>query len=472
MKKSELVFTALLVPSDFLMIVLAGIFAYSLRFSQRISEIRPIIFDLPFFEYLSRIFLIALFFIVIFAVINLYKFRLYQKASSEFFQIVIGISAGILIITFFDFLQREIFSSRFIILAIWALSIILVFLGRAILRFLQKWMVGKYNYGIHKIIIIGTNGLSKIIREQINQNPSLGYRVIKEIKNYYSIDEIKKIKNKQGIDEIFQCDYNLSREKTLEIIEFSEENHIDFKFIPDFLDGRVIDIDIENLAGLPIIEIKRTPLDGWGKIIKRFFDVIGSIIAIIIFSPLMLFIALVIKLESKGPVIYKNERVSRYGLFKTYKFRTMYLKYCTGSEYDKVGKAIEIERKLIEKKSKRKGPVYKVLDDPRRTKVGKFLERTSLDELPQFFNVLLGNMSLVGPRPHQPREVRKYERHHKKVMAIKPGITGLAQISGRSDLDFPQEVALDKFYIEHWSFILDLKIILKTPFAALARREE
>ena len=471
MKKSELVFTALLVPFDFLMIVLAGALAYSLRFSQRISEIRPIVFDLPFFEYLGRIFLIALFFIIIFALINLYNFRFRQKISAEFFQIVIGISAGILIITFFDFLQREVFSSRFIILAIWIFSIIFVFFGRTILRFLKKWMVGKYNYGVHRIVIIGGNGLSKIIREQINQNPSLGYRIIKEIKNY-SIDEIKKIKDEQGIDEVLQCDHNLSREKTLEMIEFAEENHIDFKFVPDFLDGRAIDIDIENLAGLPIIEIKRTLLDGWGRIIKRIFDAVGSVIAIIIFSPVMLIISLAIKLESKGSIIYKNERASRYGLFKTYKFRTMYLKYCTGSEYDETGEAIEIEKKLIEEKSKRNGPVYKVLDDPRRTKVGKFLEKTSLDELPQFFNVLLGNMSLVGPRPHQPREVKKYEGHHKKVMAIKPGVTGLAQISGRSDLDFSQEVALDKFYIEHWSFILDLKIILKTPLAALARREE
>jgi lipopolysaccharide/colanic/teichoic acid biosynthesis glycosyltransferase len=163
------------------------------------------------------------------------------------------------------------------------------------------------------------------------------------------------------------------------------------------------------------------------------------------------------------------------GNFNVYKFRSMYVKYCTGKQFEKYTdqKAVlAYEQELIKQKSERKGPVYKILNDPRRTKIGRFIEKTSLDELPQLFNVWLGNMSLVGPRPHQPREVEKYAHEHKRVLDIKPGVTGLAQISGRSDLDFDEEVKLDTYYIENWSLKQDFWIMLKTPFVVLIRKSK
>ena len=178
---------------------------------------------------------------------------------------------------------------------------------------------------------------------------------------------------------------------------------------------------------------------------KRIIDIFGSIFGLIIFSPIMAAVAILIKLDSPGPIIYKNERVGPKNNFNTYKFRSMKIEYCTGRGYDDPGRADSFENELIEKQSIRSGPVYKIADDPRRTRLGRFLEKTSLDELPQFFNVLLGNMSLVGPRPHQPKEVAKYERWHKKVFNIKPGVTGLAQISGRSEIDFDEEAKIDTY---------------------------
>jgi len=183
-------------------------------------------------------------------------------------------------------------------------------------------------------------------------------------------------------------------------------------------------------------------------------------------------VAILIKLDSPGPIIYKNVRVGPKNDFDTYKFRSMKIEYCTGGQYDKTGAADSLENELIEKQSMRSGPVYKIADDPRRTRLGRFLEKTSLDELPQFFNVLLGEMSLVGPRPHQPKEVAKYERWHKKVFNIKPGVTGLAQISGRSEIDFDEEAKIDTYYIENWSLGLDFKILLKTPLAVLFRKSK
>jgi lipopolysaccharide/colanic/teichoic acid biosynthesis glycosyltransferase len=177
---------------------------------------------------------------------------------------------------------------------------------------------------------------------------------------------------------------------------------------------------------------------------------------------LYILIALAIYIEDKGNPFYSSKRIGPNGKpFDVFKFRRLKMKYCTT---DNNLEALKLEQELIATKDMRNdGVLYKIKDDPRSTKVGTFLEKTSLDELPQFFNVLFGSLSVVGPRPHQPREVDKYQPHHFKVLNIKPGITGLAQINGRSDLTFDQEVVFDSEYVNNWSFWLDLAIILKTP---------
>ena len=182
--------------------------------------------------------------------------------------------------------------------------------------------------------------------------------------------------------------------------------------------------------------------------------------------------ALIILFETGRPIIYKNERVGLRGKkFFTFKFRSMYQKDSTGVQFGESGmKAEEKEKELIKTSSIKQGPIYKIKNDPRVTPFGKFIRRWSIDEFPQFFNVLLGEMSIVGPRPHQPREVEKYEQSHRKVFTLKPGITGLAQISGRSNLSFEEEIKLDIFYIEKWSLLLDFIIFIKTPFVVLRRR--
>jgi exopolysaccharide biosynthesis polyprenyl glycosylphosphotransferase len=277
------------------------------------------------------------------------------------------------------------------------------------------------------------------------------------------------LKSKE-VDEIVQSDPNLSKAEVLRLFDFADENHITFKYAADLLGTKVLKTEVAEIAGIPVVEVKETPLDGWGRILKRIFDIILSLFFIIIFSPIFIMAAIIIKLDSRGPVIYKNERVLKNGTFKLFKFRSMIYQYCVGDDYGN-DQALELEKKLIEEKSIKAGPVYKIADDPRLTGAGKFIRRWSIDELPQFFNVLQGDMSLVGPRPHQPREVAKYEHHHKKVLSIKPGITGLAQISGRSDLGFEDEVKLDSYYIENWSILLDLSILFRTPLAIISGRK-
>jgi lipopolysaccharide/colanic/teichoic acid biosynthesis glycosyltransferase len=225
--------------------------------------------------------------------------------------------------------------------------------------------------------------------------------------------------------------------------------------------------------GEPMIEYQHTPLDGWGRVWKRLFDIVAGSLLSLLFAPLMLIIALLIKLEdTAGPIIYKNRRIGENGeIFYVYKFRYMQWKYCITKENPNMKEAIAFEQQLIEERNVRKGGVlYKIKDDPRRMRIGGFIERFSLDELPQFWNVLRGDMSLVGPRPHQEREVEQYAEYHRRLLTIKPGITGMAQVSGRSDLAFEDEYRLDIFYIENWNLLLDIIICLKTAGALLKRR--
>ncbi len=470
MKKAELVFTAILIPLDIIMLFLAGMVAYYLRFSPGVSEARPVSFDLPFANYISLVALTIPLFVFSFAVTGLYSTKISRPLWEEFLKIIVAVSASVMVITFFTFLRREIFSSRFIFIFAWIFAIVFIMFGRVIIKYIQRRLVGKYNYGVQRVLIIGVNKITKIISREIINRPGMGYRIIDKIDDF-SLAELERLNKKTDFDEIIFCNPKMPYEKTLELLEFCIENRKDLKFVPAIFENRTANIEMQNIAGVPVIEFKKTPLDGWGKIIKRVFDIVVSFFCLLIFFPLMLIIALAIKLDSRGPVIYKNERVGARGVFETLKFRSMRAEYCIGRQFANNDDSLAYQEKLIRQKSVRKGPVYKIKDDPRVTRVGRFIRAASLDELPQFINVLKGEMSLVGPRPHQSIEVAKYSRHHKKVLTIKPGITGMAQISGRSDLDFDEEVRLDYYYIENWSIFLDLKILLKTPLAILAKRK-
>lgn len=471
MKKIELFFSAILVPLDFLMIIIAALLAYFLRFESVVTEIRPVIYELPFGEYFAGVVLIALGWLVIFALAGLYQIKR-RKVSNEIIRIFFACSTGILAIILLIFFQRELFSSRFLVLAGWGLTIGLIVVERMIIRYIQHALY-RFGIGLHNVVIIGSGKTTENIEKILKANPGLGYRVVATFNDFNSdIEEsLLKIHKKKIIDEIILTDPKASKNLALKILSFADQNQIIFKYTADLFAAQATNITFEAMAGVPIIEMIRTPLDGWGKIFKRIFDVIGSILLIIITSPLMLGAAIAIRAETKGPIIFKNERVGKRGeKFMAYKFRSMDPKYSIGGQFKNQKEALEFEQKLIKERGIKQGPVYKIADDPRITRVGKFIRKYSIDELPQFFNVLKGDMSLVGPRPHQPREVENYRKEHLQIFFIRPGITGLAQISGRSDLEFDEEAKLDIYYIENWSPWLDTWILLKTPFAVLQRR--
>lgn len=478
MKKSELLFTALLLPLDLITIFLAFIVAYYLRLN-----IGQVTFIWPFEQYLAFVASLAPLWIVIFALAGLYSIGKNLRAWEEFASIFVGVAGGTGLVIAWPFLTRQEFFSRLVVIYLFFVALVLVWLGRFLMRSLRQWLI-RYGVGVQTLVIVGTDTVAAQLVRQLLHEPQLGIELLGLLKATEkspvveelslipilgTINDLAGLAKRRKIDDLLVAQPDLDRPKILQLLQDAEDAKINFKLSPNLLDVHSANIGVSELAGVPILEYRRTPLEGWGKILKRLVDVVGALVGIVMFSPFMLATALAVKLTSKGPAIYKSERVGDDGHFYAYKFRSMRVEHSTGKDYGG-DQALQYEQQLIRTNNTRNGALYKIKDDPRLTPIGAFIRKTSLDELPQFFNVLVGDMSLVGPRPHQPREVDKYERRHRKLLHIKPGLTGLAQISGRSDLDFEDEYRLDAYYIEHWSLWADLEIIIRTPIALLASR--
>jgi exopolysaccharide biosynthesis polyprenyl glycosylphosphotransferase len=469
MKRSELVFSFLLVPLDYLALILAGLTAYYLRFSDLFKSLRPTVLNLQFNSYLHTIILMAVFWLAVFALAGLYNIGSARKLVQEVYRVTLACSTGLMLVVILIFVRRELFDSRFIVLAAWILAIIYVSLARAIIRGIQRLFL-RHGIGTKKIVIVGASKSSDRLVSSFFEDKSLGFEVVKRTRDFElgTAQELEEFLKTNEVDEVIQADPNLSKAETLRLYDFSDEHHITFKYVADLLGTKVLKTELTEFAGLPIMEVKRTPLDGWGRIIKRLFDIVVSLVFIIILSPVFILVAVIIKLDSRGPIFFSKRdddsslfRVGVGGkLFRYFKFRSMRDR-SDSMRYNE----------LADLNVRQGGPLVKIKNDPRITRVGKFIRRFSIDEIPEFFLVLSGKMSLVGPRPHLPEEVAKYELHHKKVLTLKPGITGLAQISGRSDLSFEEEVKLDTYYIENWSFLFDLTILLRTPLAVLKGRK-
>lgn len=454
------------------MILLAGITAYYLRYTEFIQGVRPVIFNLHLTSYIKVLSIIDILWLVVFSLAGLYSIRGARKFTQEIYKIILACSTGFMLIVVLIFIRRELFDSRFIILAGWIFAIFYISFSRGIIRFIQR-ILFKKGIGVHKVVLVGNSKTTDTLIYEFSRSKNEGYEVVKRLRNFdsESAQELENLLKSKEVDEIIQSDPNLSKAETLRLYDFADAYHITFKFAADLLGTKVLKTEVNEIAGIPIVEVKKTPLEGWGRIIKRTVDIFFSMILIIIFSPILFLTAIIVKIDSHGPISYKNLRIGKDGKsFKLFKFRSMLLQYCTGEEYSNEI-AQEFEKELIKNQNTKSGPVYKIANDPRVTKVGRFIRRWSIDELPQLFNVLAGSMSLVGPRPHQPREVAKYELHHKKLLMIKPGITGMAQISGRSDLTFEEEVKLDTYYVENWSIFLDLSILMRTPIAVIRSRK-
>ncbi|MBI4437504.1 sugar transferase [Candidatus Uhrbacteria bacterium] len=467
MKRSELAFTLALVPFDFFALIAASTVAFFARYLPAFTQIRPVIFNLNLESYLAVAAPTAILFLLVFALTGLYSTRR-SSIGRELSHIALACSASMALVFAISFFSRVLFESRFIALAGWGLAILFVALERLVMRGLQRSLL-RFGIGTHRVVVIGKTSAAEALMGEFTQKKRLGFRVVGHYKDFTKAlaKELRDLKRNDKIDEIILADPEASRQETLEIIAFTEQEHLGFRYCADLFTAAIGRSVIHTYAGIPVIEVQKTPLDGWGAIYKRIFDVAASLLLILLASPIMLITALAIKLDSRGPIFFArlddgslSRRVGQGGRpFTYFKFRSM-----------RPGTHALRYNELAAADTRHGSPLVKIKDDPRVTCVGKFIRKFSIDELPEFFLVLRGHMSLVGPRPHLPEEVDRYKPEQRKVLTIKPGITGMAQISGRADLNFDDEVRLDTYYIEHWSPWLDLYILLKTPLVVLFGR--
>lgn len=472
MKRSEIAFGLLKAPMDFGLAVLGFYWGYLLRtkgdFIPRIQLPLNLETFPPLDEYLRMSLLFGGFLVTVFALSGLYKLKNTHSIWHELRRVLTYSGVWLLVIMSYFFVVHEVFFSRLVLGFSVLLTIALLLVSRLILKEVQNALL-RADIGRQRVLLIGSNKITFKIAHKLEHDPrykvvgylTRGEQKIEGLKRLGTVADLARIAKKYRIDEIIQTSQAFTDVQDHDILEFCQEHHLDYRFVPDILAVERSNIEIIPLAGFPLIHLKPTRLDGWGKVNKRLLDLVMSTVALILLSPILLAIAIGIKIDSKGPVLFCRlpdgnpaNRIGQVGReFQFYKFRTMadnmhFMRY----------------NELADRNHRKGSPLVKIKDDPRVTRFGQFLRRTSLDELPQLWNVLKGDMSLVGPRPHLPEEVARYERHHKFLLTIKPGITGLSQISGRSDLDFEEEVRLDSYYIKHWSLWLDLRILVKTIF--------
>ncbi len=466
MKRSEVFFNIALVFIDVLMILVGFVVAYEVRL--HVSDFVEVKWVPPLIDYMKFLALFMPVWWIVFAALGLYTFRGIGNFVKEMWMSTAGVFTvmGLMIIIIF-FNQDTFFSRLIIIYALFFVSLFVIF-GRGMLRILQKYLY-RYGIGVRRVMLAGSNGKVIDLVEYFEKNKNSGLELVgvldetrqkgEKVGEYRvlgNIDRIYKINKRYHPDEIWLAGEG-DDGYMLKLIKFCNDQDKLFRFVPSILDVVSANVETQTIAGMPVIALKETALEGWGRIIKRIFDVVFSILVILFFWPVFLLIAILIKIDTKGPVLYASTRVGRKGkLFKIYKFRSM---------------VVDAEKKLQELKNQNEadGPMFKIKDDPRITRMGKFLRKTRIDEMPQLWNVLVGDMSWIGPRPPIPAEVEQYEEHHLKRLAIKSGITGPWQVTGRHDLSFEDIVKLDTYYIENWSIMLDMQIFFKTIWLMLTR---
>lgn len=418
---------------------------------------------------------------------DLYRVRGEFSFVDDGIRIFKAAAIGSLLIVAVAFLYRGGFEFRAFSYArgVFVTDFFFVLIGAGTLRFVMRTVqtfVRSRQINLIPTLVVGRGPEASLFIREMRERPSLGYRVIgvvdtKTIDTQISYEDVPvvgtlealpEVIRDSGANEVIIADPQVNGDALFEVMmRCGRRRGVEFRIAPSLFNCLPRKTEIDQIGVLPMIRLFREPLSNGARILKRTFDLIFAALAILLLLPLWLLIALLIKLDSKGPVFYTQERVGMDGrLFLLYKFRTMQANADAElhREYQRAFIAGRAEANL----GNGTKPTYKLLADPRITRIGKILRRTSLDEVPQLLNVALGDMSLVGPRPPIPYEVEAYELWHRKRLDMKPGLTGLWQVSGRNRLPFEEMVRLDLYYIENWSLLLDLEIILRTGFVMLA----
>ena len=438
---------------DALVIVVAYVLAWIIRFEfGRVTE-----GVLPKEDYFAVLLVLVPGYLFLYSAFQLYTPKRTTRTRIEIFTLFKANSVGLFGYFAALYLMHQEDFSRGMIAIFYVLNLALASGYRVVLRDLLRHF-RKKGYNLKHVLLVGYSRAAEQYIERIKQNPAWGYHIMgilddhiakgvsfKGIEVIGEVDHIYKLLPENTLDEIAITLSLTDYDRLEEIVSFCEKSGVHTKFIPDY--NAVIPTKpyTEDLDGLPVINIRNVPLtSGWNQFIKRSMDLFGAVVACIIFSPVMLVCAILVKLTSEGPVLFKQERIGLHNKpFYMYKFRSM-----------------KLQKEADEKKG------WTVKNDPRVTGIGKFMRKTSIDELPQLFNILKGDMSLIGPRPERPQFVEKFKEEIPRYMIkhqVRPGLTGWAQVNGyRGDTSIRKRIDCDIYYIENWTLGLDIKILILT----------
>jgi exopolysaccharide biosynthesis polyprenyl glycosylphosphotransferase len=474
MKNNASVFYAFaLILGDFVALLAAYVLAYILRVT---LDERSLINQISSDEYLKTFLLLTPLWLVIFAFLGLYRRYVYDYRWREISLLAVGVVIGSMALITYDFIAKEpIFPARLVPIYGLIVGFLLLVLERTILRGLRMYM-WRTGFGVNRVLAIGSGEALLGLMNNLQKPSRTGFDLIAvatkdqiptnykgKVMTSYS-DALKDLPG-LGVNTVLVTGVSDDSKIANEALAAAQANHASYKFIPSHAGLLSNNIDVELFQGLPVVTVHQTALIGWGRIIKRLFDIFASGLAMILLSPVYIIIAIFIKLGDGGPVFFKQARLSRFNTtIYIFKFRSNNLTYnglSPEQAFKKMGKP-----ELI-KKYRANGDFLD--NDPRITKVGRFLRKTSLDELPQLYNVLRGDISLVGPRALMPQELQNYP-YKNLILSVKSGITGLAQISGRRDIGFEERRALDLYYVQNWSFWMDVKILFRTVVDVLTGR--
>jgi len=453
--------------------------AFSIAYVLRVqNDPRPLLVPVYAQTYFLTFIAIVPFWIATFAALGLYNATTYNRRLVEWTKIAIGSLIGILLVIGYEYVSGErVFPARLVTAYALAGSFVLILFEREIMRF-TKTMLFRLGRGTSRVLIIGNSDATKDIARAISETTKTGYRVVamncparlvpKDLANVEHFSETEEglaAIRRLHVTTIIQTDLYDSSDRNQLILGAAQTKHINYNFIPgeaEFYSGKNT---VDVFMGYPMISVSQTPLIGWGAIAKRVFDTVASVLLIIVLSPFLLALIVLQKIFNPGPVFYVSLRLSQFSKpVRLIKFRSMSPKYGSrdaAEEFEEMGRTVSARKYTIHRK---------VSNDPRITAFGNFLRVTSLDELPQVFNVVKGDLSLVGPRPILPQEVQFSEGKAALLHSVKSGVTGLWQVSGRSELSFDERIELETFYAQNWSFWLDIKILLKT-LAVVVRKQ-
>lgn len=463
----------LLVASDALLILVGFIIAYYVRYQlQLFRTVDPVNFQ-TLTAYIPLAILLVISLMTSFRISGVYPYKPGRSVAEETYTIATATTMGVMVLIVVSLIYSPLSYSRLIFLYTAVSVTFLLGVSRSAIYWLRAHL-RRYGIGVKRSLLVGMGDVGRMVIRTLTARPDYGYQLvgflddnpvkgstdIGPFKALGSVDNFTQViaqfaDSNAPIDNVIICLPWQSHRLVQRLFRACEQSNITAQVVPDFFQVTRSQIQVETLDGVPLISSRELSLQGWNLAVKRISDILFVGLGAIVIVPLWLLIALAIKVDSRGPVLYVQTRIGKNGKpFKCYKFRSMVID-------------AEARKQEVAKLNEASGPLFKMRNDPRQTRVGRFLRRHSLDEIPQLINVIRGEMSWVGPRPNLPSEVDSYQEWHKKRLAATPGLTGLWQVSGRSDLTFDEMVLLDIYYVENWSLALDASILLRSVPAIL-----